>query len=418
MRIVTFLLLFSLYSFGSSITHLTIDSAITPVTTEVIEDALTKATQNGSQLLLLELNTPGGLLSATRDIVSLILQSNLPVAVFVSPRGARAASAGLYILQAAHIAAMAEGTNTGAATPVSMSNTNADESKQKKAINDAAAHIQSLAQLRDRNQEWVLKAVIDGESITATQALERGVIEFVASDTQELISQLEGYKVTIDDTQRVLQLQDSEIITLKSDFKQKILTIITHPNVAYVLLLLAVYGIFFELMNPGSFFPGTVGLVSGILALYALNIIPFNYAGLLLIFLGIVLMIAEVFVAGFGILAIGGIVAFVSGSLLLFDAHTLGVDISLSLIVAFAFVSLLCFIYLLQIIVKSRKTKPKTGMEQMIGMEGEVVKKNRDHYLVHVHSETWDATAQKPLAVGDRVIVTRIEGLTLQIKEK
>ena len=418
MRIITFLLLFSLASFASSIAHLKVTGAITPVTTQIIENALTKATQTKSQLLLLELNTPGGLLSATRDIVSLILDSNLPVAVFVSPKGAHAASAGLFILQAAHIAAMAKGTNTGAATPVSMSGAKIDSSKHAKALNDAGAYIQSLAQLRNRNQEWVLKAVIDAESITAMDALEKGVIEFVASDTHDLIAQLDGVQLSFNDTKKVLHLQNSDVVELENSFKHKILAIITHPSVTYGLLLLAIYGIFFELMHPGALFPGIVGVISGVLALYALNILPFNYAGLLLILLGIVLMIAEVFVAGFGILAIGGIVAFVSGSLLLFDAHTLGVDISLSLIAASVFVSLLCFIYILQSIVKSRKTKPKTGMEQMIGMEGEVVKKTRDHYLVHVHSETWDATAQKPLEVGDRVIVTGIEGLTLQIKEK
>lgn len=422
MRMFFIFFLLHVTLFASQITHFAYDGAINPASNAFVEKAIKKANEQNSQLIIFELNTPGGLLSSTRDTVSQILNSKIPIVVYVSPKGARAASAGTYILYSAHVGAMTPGSNVGAATPVQMGSIQADRNKtsvmKTKAINDASAYIESLAKMHGRNAKWAKESVAEGSSIDAKKALELNVIDFVANDVEALLKQLHGFEVQVDDTIVVLDTKNASLQTVEEGFKIKLLSYLSDPNIAYALMLVAIYGIFFELLSPGSIFPGVTGLISGALALYALNILPFDYAGLLLILIGVALMAAEVFITGFGILGIGGIIAFVFGSLLLFDEKTLGVDISLSLILAFALVSAAVFIYLLKIIITERKEKPKTGMEEMIGASAKVVKKQKKDYKVAIHSEIWNAKSKEEIKVGEEVIVEAIDGLTLQVKPK
>jgi len=422
MRLLFFFFLLHISLFASHIIHFSYDGAINPASDAFVKKAISRAVEQESKLIIFELNTPGGLLSSTRDTVSQILNSKIPVVVYVSPKGARAASAGTYILYAAHIGAMTQGSNVGAATPVQMeamrNEGNTTSTMQTKAINDASAFIESLAKLRGRDAEWAKKSVTEGASIDALKALELGVIDFVADDLEALLGKLDGFEVKVGDEILRLDTKNAVIETLEEGFKIKLLSYLSDPNIAYILMLVAIYGIFFELMNPGSIFPGVTGVISGALALYALNILPFDYAGLLLIFIGIALMAAEVFTVGFGVLGIGGVIAFVFGSLILFDEKTLGVDISLSLIAAFAAVSAAVFIYLLKVIIAERKQKPKTGVEEIIGAVATVVKKSEKGYKVSIHSEIWNAVSKEEAEVGEEVIVETIEGLTLHIKPK
>lgn len=421
MRLLFLFFILSISLFASNITHFAYDGAINPASNAFVKKSISYAKKQNSQLIIFELNTPGGLLSSTRDIVSQILNSKIPILVYVSPKGARAASAGTYILYASHIAAMTQGSNVGAATPVQMSMKDDDKKPsaiKTKAINDASAYIESLAKLRGKNIQWAKKSVTKGASIDSQKALELGVIDFVADDLNTLLKKLDGFEVKIDDKKIKLNTQNSTLQTVEEGFKIKLLSYLSNPNIAYGLMLLAIYGIFFELISPGAIFPGVTGLVSGALALYAFNILPFDYAGLLLIFIGVFLMTMEIFIISFGVFAIGGVIAFVFGSLILFDEKTLGVDISLSLIVAFVLVSITIFIYLLKIIIEQKDQKVKTGIDQMKSATAKVVKKQGNTYKVSIHSEIWNAISKEEINEGDEVIVESIEGLTLHIKSK
>lgn len=408
--------------YGGVVTQATIQGTISPAQSDYLKTALARAVASRSELLLVELDTPGGLYTSTREMVRTIANAPLPVCVFVAPRGAHAASAGTYILYAAHIAAMAPGTNIGAATPISLmptpgikeTNGSMQSAAHAKALNDALATIKSLAELNERNITWASHAVRDADSISAKSALEWGVIDLVADDTAGLLNRLDGRVVTIGGKQVTLHTKDAVIQPFEADWKNRFLMTVTDPNIAYIFLLLAIYGIFFELLNPGGILPGVIGVISGVIALYALGTLPFNYAGLALIFLGAAFMIAEVFVAGFGVLGIGGTVAFVFGSLLLFDAQTLGEGISLPLIIAFAAVSLGFFLFLIRFLVRSRHEKVVTGIEEMTGMTAEVLEAlDGDRYRVRCHGEIWQARCTAPLHSGDTATVRSVEGLVL-----
>jgi len=302
---------------------------------------------------------------------------------------------------------MSEGTNTGAATPVKMnaaSNTDNNSTMSKKVIGDSKAFLISLAKMRDRNATWAAKAVDESISIDARRALELGVIDHLANSVPKLLEQL--------------NMGDETIQTLRPDTKTKILDIISNPNLVYIFILVAIYGIFFELINPGALFPGTIGAISGVIALYALNILPFNYAGLALMILGVAFMIGEVFIAGFGIMGIAGVVAFVGGSLLLFDPAVLGQDISLPLIIAFALVSLGFFIWLLRFVLRSRRQKAFTGSSEMVGSQARVLEVKEDGYTVWCHGERWNAQSSQKLQKGQNARVEAIEGLTLHLKKE
>jgi membrane-bound serine protease (ClpP class) len=425
-RLLILFLLLSLELFAntSTIIKLQIKGAIGPASSSYIKEGMAYAASKNAQAVLLELDTPGGLSTSMREMIQEITNSSIPIITYVYPKGARAASAGTYILYASHIAAMAPATNLGAATPISLmpmpkledSNTSASSTLEKKAINDAMAYIKSLAQLNDRNVTWALSAVKESKSLSAKDALKYGVIDLIAEDTEELLSKLDGWSVVIFGKSISLQTEDAVIELYEADWKTRFLSIITNPNIAYIFLLVAIYGIFFELMNPGAILPGVVGIISGVIALYSLNMIPFNYAGLLLIILGIAFMVSEVFIAGFGILGIGGVISFAFGSLLLFDADTIGSSVSIPLIIAFSISSLAFFILVMRLFIRSRSAKVVSGAEEMIGAAAEVIESVDDGYIVHCHGETWSAISESELSVGQSVQVVELSGLILKVK--
>lgn len=419
-----FIMVLPLFSATSTIVKLNVKGAVGPATSNYLKDGISFATSQNAQIIVIELDTPGGLSTSMREMIQEILNSPIPIVTYVSPKGARAASAGTYLLYASHIAAMAPGTNLGAATPINLmpspkisdSNSSGISTLEKKVINDSAAYIKSLAELNDRNASWAQEAVREAKSISAEDALKFGVIDLMARDTKELLIKLDGRVVNVSDQNVTLKTEGAIMHNFEPDWKTRFLSIITNPNIAYIFLLIAIYGVFFELMNPGAIIPGVIGLISGIVASYSLNMIPFNYAGLLLIVLGISFMVAEVFISGFGILGIGGVVAFGFGSLLLFDTDALGSDISLSLIIAFSLVSLAFFILVMRFFVKSRSKKVVTGAEEMFGAAAEVIESNESGYLVRCHGETWSARSKEKLTVGQRVQVVELSGLILKIK--
>jgi membrane-bound serine protease (ClpP class) len=298
-------------------------------------------------------------------------------------------------------------TDTNASTPSSL---------EKKAINDAMAYIKSLAELNDRNITWAMEAVKEAESISAKDALRYHVIDLMAEDSTELLHKLDGKSLRVSGKEVTLRTKDAVVQTFEPDWKTQLLWIITDPNIAYILLLIAIYGIFFELLNPGGIVPGVIGIISGVIALYALNMLPFNYAGLLLILLGIAFMIAEVLITGFGILGIGGVAAFAFGSLLLFDTETLGSGVSIPLIIAFTVLSLAFFIFVIRFLIKSRSAKIVTGIEEMIGSLAEVLESSEKGYRVRCHGEVWYAESDSLLQIGQKVRVESLSGLVLHVK--
>jgi membrane-bound serine protease (ClpP class) len=421
--LLLFLTLLPLLAAPSTILELEIKGAIGPASSEYLKSAIAEALHKNAQMVLVKLDTPGGLSDSMHEMIQDITNSPMPVIMYVSPKGARAASAGTYLLYASHVAVMASGTNLGAATPVSLMPTtnvtganNQTTTLEKKALNDAMAYIKSLAELNDRNVSWALDAVQKSKSISAQDALSKGVIDLIADDMQELLKKLDGRVVKIADKMITLNTKNAVIFNYEADWKTNFLSVITNPNIAYIFLLIAIYGIFFELMNPGAVLPGVLGAISGVIALYALNIIPFNYAGLLLIVLGISFMIIEVFVSGFGILGIGGVISFAFGSVLLFDADTLGNSVSIPLVVAFSLVSLAFFILVMRLFLSSRSAKIVTGIEDMVGSLAEVVEVHEKGYHVLCHGEIWNATSSSKLEVGQKVKVMELSGLELSVK--
>ncbi len=429
MRLIFYLLFiffFSIILNANNVLHIKIDDAISPATSKYLKDALVQTSKTNSKLMIIELNTPGGLLSSTREMIQDILNSKIPIAVFVSPKGARAASAGTFITYAANIAAMAPGTNIGAATPVNLVQMpkindnkeikNIKNSMEKKILNDTSAFIKSIAELRKRNIDWALDAVKEGKSISANEALKINVIDFIAEDINELIKKIDGRIVKIDNKDIKIDLKNANIIFFSASWKTKLLMVISNPNIAYIFLILAIYGILFEMLNPGAIFPGVIGVTSALIALYSLNILPFNYVGLLLIILGISLMIMELFISGFGIMGIAGVIAFVFGSIMLFDEKTLGTGISLPLVIAFSIISLLLFIYLLGFLIKSRSNKVINGLNTMIGLKAIVMEVNDGTYKISCNGELWNAKSSEKFNVNDEVEIKKIVGLIAQIR--
>ncbi len=425
-------------STDTSVIQLTIEDAIGPATDDYIERALETAAANKAEMVIIQMDTPGGLDTAMRGIIKNIANSSVPVATYVAPSGARAASAGTYLLYASHIAAMAPGTNVGAATPVQIggispptppkikkdsdlppaqSGGNASEDAlKKKVINDAVAYIRGLAQLRGRNQQWAEKAVREAASLPANEALKLNVIDIVATSTDDLLNQIDGREVVIHGQKRTLNTAGAPVIQLLPDWRSRLLSVITNPNVAYILMIIGVYGLLLEFYNPGGILPGTIGAISLLLALYAFQLLPINYAGMALIFLGIALMISEAFEPSFGVLGIGGVTAFVIGSIILMDTEAPGYGIDLSIIITFAFTSVLIFIVVVGLALKSRRRPVVSGMEQLIGSKAMVVNDFVHQGTVTVHSEHWQALSDVPLHQNQQVKVTDIQGLTLKVE--
>jgi membrane-bound serine protease (ClpP class) len=413
-----------------------IKGAIGFVTTSQLERALQLAKARNASVLVVRLDTPGGLVSSTRDMIQAILASPVPVVVYVAPSGARAASAGAYITYAAHIAAMAPATHLGAATPIqlgvpSMPGTpspekpspdskkpaepDASTAMERKIINDAVAYIRSLAQLRNRNADWAEKAVRDAATLTATEALKEHVIDIVAGNLDELLSAIDGRTVTTAAGTVALSTKGRSVEVLEPTWTMRLLAAIADPNVAFILLLLGIYGIIFEFMNPGAVAPGVVGGISLIVALTALSALPVSYGGLALLLLGIALMVLEALNPGFGILGVGGLIGFVLGALFLFDPADADIDISVAweLVAFMTAASALFFSGVLGFALKARYRAVRTGAEQMIGSIGEVVSWTGGEGWVQVHGETWTARADTSFTPGQQVRVVRRENLTL-----
>lgn len=423
---------------GGTVVVAEIKGTIGVASTRLISDALAKAREDNARAVVFQLDTPGGLVTATRDIIKLILASPIPVIVYVAPGGAHAASAGTFIVYAAHIAAMAPGTNLGAATPIQLGGLPGlprpaepkrdDKDKapatetaaQRKALNDTIAMLRSLAQLRGRNVEWAEKAVKDAATLTAEDALKEGVIDVVARDLDDLLVQVDGRKVTIRAVEQTIATRGAAQTVFAPNWRTKLLGIISDPNVAFILLIVGIYGILFEFWNPGGLVAGVVGAVCLLLGLAALSTLPVQYAALGLVLLGIALMIAEAFAPGFGILGIGGIIAFIAGSLFLFDPAAADIDISVSLplIIAAAVTTGALAFVVLGAAVTARRRPAVTGAEQMIGSAAEVIEWSGLKGRIRVHGETWSARSDRAFEPEEIVRVAGREGLTLVIEPR
>jgi len=413
-----------------------IQGPIGPATAEYLVNALEKSSERNAELVIIRIDTPGGLDASTRDIIKAILNSPVPVATFVTPGGARAASAGMYILIASHVAAMSPATNVGAATPVSIiggeqpgqkQESGEDEENDKpqadsgntmmrKAVNDSVAYARGLANRHGRNADWAELAVREADSITAEKALEIGVIDLIAADIEDLLDQIDGKTIEVRGRDWVLDTASLQIEQLEPDWKAELLGVITSPTIAYLLLLVGIYGLFFEGYNPGAIFPGVIGAICLLIALYAFQMLPVNYAGFALIALGIILMIGEAVVPSFGVLGIGGIISLVIGSIILIDTDVPGFVVSRPLIGSLALVSSLGLMGIIGIALKARLRPVVSGREQLIGASGTALTDIFHEGEVFVHSEHWSATSDSPLKKGQTVEVTGIDGLTLKVR--
>jgi membrane-bound serine protease (ClpP class) len=413
---------------------LEIDDAIGPATSDFFVRTLERARERNVRLVIVQMDTPGGLDSAMRDMIKAILASPLPVAVYVAPSGARAASAGTYLLYASHIAAMAPATNLGAATPVQIGAPSAPSAPQpegtddkekppepgsameRKAINDSVAYIRGLAELRGRNADWAESAVRTAASLSASVALEQNVIDVIATDVADLLRKIDRRTVKVSTGDLQLATTGLVVERIETDWRTRLLAVLTNPNVAYLLMLIGIYGLLLEGYNPGAVLPGVVGAICLLLALYAFQVLSVNYAGLGLMLLGLALLVGEAFVPSFGVLGIGGIAAFVIGSIILLDTGVPGFEIARSLIAGMAFAGALLALLIASYFARSRKRPVVTGAEQLLDESAIALGDFERAGPVRVRGEIWNAVAHEAIKEGQRLRITRVDGLTLEVE--
>ncbi len=414
-----------------------VDGAVSPATADYVMRGIDHAAKDNMQLIVLRLDTPGGLDTSMRDMIKKILASPVPVVVWVGPEGARAASAGTYLLYAAHVAAMAPATSIGAATPVPVGigapakapqadkpeareakePAPAEDAMSRKQLNDAAAYIRGLAQLHGRNAEWAERAVREAVTLTPEEALRLKVIDLIAVDPTDLLQKLNGRTVNVLGVERTLDTTGMTLVSHEPDWRSRLLAVITNPSVAYILLLIGMYGLFFEFSNPGFGVAGIAGAICLLLALFAFQLLPVNYAGLGLIILGMAFMIAEAFVPSFGVLGLGGVIAFVVGSVMLLDTDLPGYGIPWSVVLPVTAVTALFVFLVAGLALKSRRRKVVSGAEELPGSIGEVLADtDGGEGWAHLHGETWRVRSRSPLRRGQKVRVTRMDGLVLEVE--
>jgi membrane-bound serine protease (ClpP class) len=396
---------------------ITVSATITPPVAEYIIQSIGESSRGGADGLVILLDTPGGLDLAMRDIAKSILNSPIPVFVYVFPSGARAASAGVIITVAAHVAAMTPGTNIGAAHPVGLGIGGADKTMMKKVENDAVAYVQGIAKKRGRNEDWVEKAVRKSESITAEEALRLKVIDFVSTDLNQLMEQADNKEVILSTGKMILETKGAIIHEKRMGTRQKILATISDPNISYILLLIGLAGLYFEFSTPGVILPGVIGVISLLLAFFSMQTLPVNYTGILLILFGIILFIAELKVVSHGILTIGGIISLIMGSLMLFDSPDPALRVSLQVMIPALAVICLFFITIIGFVLKAQMRKRQTGQEGMLGEKGRAITDVHDTGKVMIKGEYWDASSEATVEKGKEIKVVSVEGLKVKVEE-
>jgi membrane-bound serine protease (ClpP class) len=445
---IVFAVLLNAHAVGAAeapVVVLKLEGAVTPASADYVVRGLRKAADRGATLVVLQMDTPGGLDTSMRWIIKEILASPVPVAAYVAPSGARAASAGTFILYASHIAAMAPATNLGAATPVAIGGAPQGEPEKerkprsktakksdqdaaddepdpkgamtRKQVNDAAAYIRSLADMRGRNADWGEQAVREAVSLPAAEARKRKVVDLVATDVADLLKQLHGRKLTVQGVERTLATHGATVTVLEPDWRSRLLVVITDPSIALILMMIGIYGLIFEFSNPGFVLPGVAGAICLLLALYAFQLLPVNYAGLALILLGLAFIVAEAFLPSFGALGIGGVVALIFGSVILFDPEiAAGYSLPLPFIVLLSATSATVVFVTVWYALKARRRPVVSGAEEIVGAGGTALADIEREGWAQVHGENWRVVSSQPLARGQKLKVTGIDGLTLRVE--
>ena len=430
---------------GGQVWVAALDGPVGPASADLVIRAIEDAETAKAAALVIRMDTPGGLDKSMRDLVKAILAAEVPVVTYVSPDGARAASAGTYIAYASHVAAMAPATNIGSSTPVSLAPgapqpkpkppvpkdedsgeeepaeaqpAAAGDPMTKKIVNDAVAYLQSLAELRGRNIEWAEQTVREGANLRASAALEQNVVDLVAQDLEDLLKQLDGYEVRLNDEPHRLATADAELVFVEADWRHELLSVITDPSIAYGLLIIGVYGLILEFYNPGMLFPAVTGVICLLLGAYGLQMLPINYAGLALILIGLGLLVAEAVTPTYGVLGVGGVVAFVAGSIMLMDTEVPGYQLPLPIIGGFAIAGATIAFLVVGSAIRARRQAVATGPESMVGGSGRALQDFTGQGQVRAFGEVWQAQSDQPLAKGAKVRVKAVKGLVLSVEQE